>query len=370
MRGGALLANIAVLAVLSQPAAARNLWVFGDSNVDTGWFRVAPYSGNTKFDYDLAMSSTYGIGKPTNNPGPMSVETLGLLFSTGAAPANQGGTNYATSGAKNVNANTPLNGGFPNAVPTTTQIANFIQANPGLGTIAGDIFVVDSGANDIGFALGTLSGFTEAQQTAYLQDQAMALANAIRDLQLDGATHIIVVGQPEGFGNAQFQAARQFYDTTLRNALNAAAVSYAWADANRVRQDIVANPATFNILYTTTATNQVACSPPNPALNITTAWALLCSAQSPVTQPTSFADQTLFADDQHWSARAQEALGSYLFCLAVATWPQLTPPPPPRGLPPPRTRLPFACSDFSEFRLPIVSLPVGVLAPRPVLEAE
>jgi hypothetical protein len=142
-------------------------------------------------------------------------------------------------------------------------------------------------------------------------------------------------------------------------------VSYAWADANQVRKDIVANPATFNILYTTTATNQVACPPPNPALNITTAWALLCSAQSPVTQPTSFAEQALFADDQHWAARAQEALGSYLFCLAVATWPQLTP---PRGLPPPQTRLPFVCPDFSQFK-PKVFLPVVGLTPVLATEA-
>ncbi len=147
-------------------------------------------------------------------------------------------------------------------------------------------------------------------------------------------------------------------------------MSYAWADANQVRKDIVANPATFNIFYTTTATSQVACAPPNPALNVTTAWALLCSAQSPVTQPTSFADQALFADDQHWAARAQEALGSYLFCLAVATWPQLTPPPPPRGLPPPRTRLPFACSDFSEFTKPKVFLPVVELGPVLTVEAK
>jgi hypothetical protein len=89
-----------------------------------------------------------------------------------------------------------------------------------------------------------------------------------------------------------------------------------------------------------------------------------------VTQPASFADQTLFADDQHWSARAHEALGSYLFCLAVTTWPQLRPPPPRRGLPPPQTRLPFACADFSEFTTPKVFLPVAELAPVPAIEAK
>ncbi len=85
------------------------------------------------------------------------------------------------------------------------------------------------------------------------------------------------------------------------------------------------------------------CPPPNPALNITTAWALLCSAQSPVTQPTAFADQALFADDQHWAAGAQKILGSYFYCLARFTWPHLSEHP---------TRMPpFACDDFSEFKV-------------------
>lgn len=367
MRIATLAANIAVVALLTQPAAAANLWVFGDSGVDAGWYKVAPFSGNTNFDYDLARSSTYDIGKPTNNPGPMSVEVLGRLIGASAIPANQGGTNYATSGAKNVNVNTPLNGGFPNAVPTATQISNFLRTHPrrrGFFFLPSpDLFVIDSGANDIGFALGGLSGFTSAQQTAYIESQATALASAIEDLKKYGARHIIVIGQPESFGNAQFQAARQLYDVTLRSALDAAQVSYAWADANRVRQDIVNNPSTFGIVHTTTASTDIACPPPNPALNITTAWALLCSAQSPVTQPTSFADQTLFADDQHWSARAQGALGSYLFCLARATWPAFRFPPIPFPFLRPTQRLPFACGDFSEFQTPVTLRPVGNAPP-------
>jgi outer membrane lipase/esterase len=342
MRTVTAIVNIAVLALLAQPAAAH-VWVFGDSNVDTGWYKVSPFSGNQKFDFDLAMSSAFDIGKPTNNPGPMSVEVLAGLLRTTAQPANQGGTNYATSGAKNVNANTPLNGGFPKAIPTATQISNYIsQHGREHGAAHHALFVVDSGANDIGFALGNLSGFTSAQQTAYIEAQATALAQAIKDLQHHGAKHVVVIGQPESFGDAEFQAARQLYDTTLRNALDAAHVRHAWADANQVRKDIVANPATFNIQFFTTAAGQTACPLPDPVLNITTAWALLCSAQSPVTQPTAFADQTLFADDQHWSASAQKVLGSYLFCLTRHTWPHL--------VREPHVSPPFACSDFSEFK--------------------
>jgi outer membrane lipase/esterase len=343
MRILSCIGNIAVLAVLSQPAAAR-VWVFGDSNVDTGWYMVSPFSGIPKFDPDLAMSSTYGIGKPTNNPGPMSVEQLAAQLGTTAAPANQGGTNYATSGAKNVNVNTSLNGGFPNAVPTATQISNFLSGNTPAAT---DIFIVDSGGNDISFALGPLSGFDGPQQTAYIESQATALASSIQNLQLQGAARIIVVGQPESFGAASFQTARQLYDTTLRNALAAQQVHYAWGDKNQVRKDIVAGPATFGIQFFTTAASETACPPPDPVLNITTAWALLCSPNSPVTKPTSFADQTLFADDQHWSAAAQKVLGNYYYCVVQFNWPPRTP---PRPVALPGPNLPASCFVFTEFK--------------------
>jgi hypothetical protein len=40
VRAAMLVANISVLALVTQPAAAR-VWVFGDSNVDTGWYKVS-----------------------------------------------------------------------------------------------------------------------------------------------------------------------------------------------------------------------------------------------------------------------------------------------------------------------------------------
>jgi phospholipase/lecithinase/hemolysin len=336
-----LLASVCAPALAAQPATAR-VWVFGDSNVDSGWYRVPPFSGSPKFDFDLAKAFAYDIGKPTNDPGPMSVEVLAFLLRTTAHPANQGGTNYATSGAKNVDVNTPLNGDFPNAVPTVTQISNFLtDQQPHFG-LSRDLFVVDSGANDISFALSSLSGFTSEQQDAYIGEQAVALAKVIKNLQLHAATHIIVVGQQESYGGVLAEAARQFYDTTLRNTLDADKVRYSWGDKNQVRKDIVASPATFKIQLFSNTTDETACPLPNPALNITTAWALLCSAKSPVTQPTTFADQALFADDQHWTARAQEILGSYYHCLVRFTWPDLTPFSSPRP--------PFACDDFSEFK--------------------
>jgi GDSL-like lipase/acylhydrolase family protein len=335
MRTKALAAGAALVISMTHAAYAA-VWGFGDSNLDNGWYTVAPYSGKQSFDIYLMQASTYGIGKMTNNPGPMSIEVLAGLLGATAAPANKpNGTNYATSGAKNVDVNTPTNGGFPNAVPTLTQMKSFVGSKKiGLN----DVFLIDSGANDITYAL-TL---TPTDRLSYLTAEAGQLAKAIKALQLKGATHLIIVNQPESFGTTDQRSARQFYDSALKASLDAQGVTYAWGDKNRVRQDIVASPSTFHMLYTDNSAAHIAC-PQNAGF--TSGWALLCSASSPVITPASFAQQTLFADDGHWASEGQRALGSYYFCLVKKNWPSLVPTS-PFPFPP---RAPFGCGVFSEF---------------------
>jgi hypothetical protein len=100
-------------ALFLTPAMAKpftQLWVFGDSSVDSGSFRVAPYTGDSFVDFYLAPTfpfnsktgfQKWGIGKPTSNPGLMNSEELALLLGVTASPQNQHGTNYAFSGARN-----------------------------------------------------------------------------------------------------------------------------------------------------------------------------------------------------------------------------------------------------------------------------
>src|SRR5271167_1186387 len=93
-------------ALFAAPAIAKpftKLWVFGDSTVDAGSFRVAPYTGDSYVDFYLAPTMTggqtgfqkWGIGKPTSSPGPMNSEELAKLLEVTASPQNQRGTNYA-----------------------------------------------------------------------------------------------------------------------------------------------------------------------------------------------------------------------------------------------------------------------------------
>jgi phospholipase/lecithinase/hemolysin len=264
----------------------------------------------------------------------MSVEVLAFSFYAAARPDNQGGTNFATSGAKNTNVNTPANGGFPNAIPTVTQIANYLARH---APAPHDLFVVSSGGNDVSYALADLSG---SAQTAYVQQQAANLAAGIQQLQVAGARHIIVANLPASFGTPAEMVTRALYNTSLRSALDGAAVEYAWGDVNAVRQHIAADPTPFGIRYLTNAAGEIACPQPNAALNITSAWALLCSRNSPVTQPTTFADEALFADDEHWASHAQAILGSYYVCLAARRWPHEVITSPPSSLPPEEPRPP------------------------------
>jgi hypothetical protein len=96
------------------------------------------------------------------------------------------------------------------------------------------------------------------------------------------------------------------------------------------------------MLFVDNGAADVACS----SGNFNADWAILCSANSPVSNPRSFAQQTLFADQGHWASNGQRILGSYYYCLVKANWPGLVPPSSTFPLPP---RPPYGCGAFSEF---------------------
>ena len=109
-----------------------------------------------------------------------------------ANPANQpGGTNFATSGAKNVVVNNAGNGGFTQAIPTDTRINDYLASNGGRANSNG-LYLISSGANDVSFAFGgfATSPATQADKIAYLQGSAASLANQIVALHNAGAQTI------------------------------------------------------------------------------------------------------------------------------------------------------------------------------------
>src|SRR5262245_55373358 len=192
-----ILALGAAVAV-SSPAAAQsiNQFVgFGDSTIDSGWYRNnivggQPFAGGgATFNNAFPGAVAEGAGRATSSPGLMSSELLAGFFGTTAIPSNQpGGTNYATSGARNKDVNNPGDGLFTAAVPTVTQINNYLAAN---GSVANPnaLYLISSGGNNIDFALNNLPA---NQRVAYVTQAAKDEVAAVVKLQAAGARYIII----------------------------------------------------------------------------------------------------------------------------------------------------------------------------------
>ena len=321
------------LAVASGPAAAQsfNQFIgFGDSTIDSGFYKALASPGSQG-----AQGPTYnglwpaavaaGAGKPTSSPGLMNSEALAALFGLTAIPANQpGGTNFATSGAKDVTINAPATGGFLAAIPTVTQIANYLAGSGGHAN-PNALYLISSGGNDVSYALGNtgMAPFPP-NPTAYLISAANSLAGAVAQLQAAGARYIVVPDLPFSFpmgggaGNATERQARLDYSLALWSALAGAGVNFIPADWNSVRVAIAASPSTFGFQFIGNGAAQTACIRP---AGITTAWALLCSSNpgAPSTFVTPDADRThLFADDEHMTTAGQKIQADYYYSLIVA----------------------------------------------------
>ncbi len=204
-----------------------------------------------------------------------------------AIPSNQpGGTNYATSGARNNETNGQNDGLFTQAVPTVTQINNYLAANGGVAN-PNALYLISSGGNNVSFALDKLA---PADQAAYVTKAAKDEVAALVKLKTAGALYIIIPNLPQSFGNANQQSLRATYNTALWNGLAAAGVNFIPADFDGLRKEIVAKQVAFG--FTTVSVNNPACQPVLPV----NASALLCAtSQAPLVEPN--ADQThLFAD--------------------------------------------------------------------------
>jgi phospholipase/lecithinase/hemolysin len=295
--------------------------VFGDSNVDSGFFKaLSSPGGSATFNSDWSTAVAHGAGAPTSSPNPMGSQMLASYFGLTANPSNKaGGTNYATSGAKNVTVNNAQTGGFTEAIPTVTQITNYLSEHSGVAD-GQALYLIYSGDNDVSYADGgSGTGPYPTNPTAYVETAAEDLAAAIENLYNDGARHIIVSGLAYSFpGNdANLRALRLAYTNTLWDTLTTANVPFYRGDIDTVRVAIAADPAKYGFTNISTGSGQVACTQPT---NVSSSWALLCSsdtsAPSTWVSPTApFTD--LFADNEHLATAGQQYMARYFRNLVV-----------------------------------------------------
>jgi|SRR6516162_11260283 len=174
------LSALTLCAVASQAPAATsfdNLFVFGDSTVDSGWWAGAlaspPQCGPVTApcetsglsppfpsgSHDALISAAIAAGgTPPANGAPvgagnlMNTQILAADFGiSNFKPANQGGTNYAISGSLSAPVGSVGNLEPNTNLPSTmTQIASFLKANPTVDPSA--LYLISSGGNDVTYA--------------------------------------------------------------------------------------------------------------------------------------------------------------------------------------------------------------------------
>jgi len=302
------------LVIGCSPAASQSISqvvVFGDSTVDSGWYRnAAPNSTNPTYNTDFAIAVTQGGGAATTNPGPVNSQLLAGFFGLTANPANTpGGTDYATGDARNAQTNTGVPNSLQGAVPTVTQISNYLAANGGVAN-PNALYLISSGGNDISYATGNLPA---GSQSAYVVTAATDLVAAIVQLQAAGARTFIVPDTPQSFGGATTEALRATYNTTLWQGLAAAHVNFVPADINAMYRAVQASPSTFGLI----GGGGPACTQP---AGIPSGWSTMCSPTSTISTLVSpDAEYThLLADDIHLSTAGQQIEADYEYSLIVA----------------------------------------------------
>ena len=145
-----LLASAIGLALGAGPAAAQwsNLYFFGDSLTDSGWFRPTLVQ--------VAGPQAAILGRFTTNPNLVWSEHLADYYGTNATAGNQGGTNWAVGGATT---GTDTSGALGPIPSLRTQITRYLTATGGHADSRA-LYTVWGGANDL-FAI---AGGAPAQQ--------------------------------------------------------------------------------------------------------------------------------------------------------------------------------------------------------------
>jgi outer membrane lipase/esterase len=322
-----VLAIAVALVSFAQHAVAQSfsqVIVFGDSNVDSGYYKaLSSPGGGTTYNGYWASAVAHGAGAPTTNPGLMNPQFLAAFMNLTATPANtSGGTNYATSGAKNDTLNSAANGGFTAAIPTGTQIRNYLSAHGGVADSQA-LYLIWSGDNDVSYANGDSGTSPPPDPNSYVMEAAEDLNGDILILHNAGALHIIVTGLAYDYpgGNStdavNHRALKLLYTQTLFANLTQIGVPHYQADTNSVRLAISANPSFYGFTNIGTGAGQWGCTQPS---GVSSAWALLCSsdpsAPSTLVSPTS-PSTDLFADNEHLGTAGQKLMANYLYQLVA-----------------------------------------------------
>lgn len=308
-----LVATWLTVPVLNMPGAAYadgfdQFVVFGDSTLDTGYFRYHT-TGSATTDSEIANAISLGATGGWAGNGVMNTTILAGKFGLGADTIGGGGTNYANGGATTVPNNHPI---FPANVTTLQQIENYLASVKGAAN-SHALYLIKSGDNDVTYYLQQGAAFMAANPN-YLSDGAAALAASVARLQAAGARHIVVRNSYDsalfaGLGGdidsrfaAAYAVSRQLWVTEWSD-LAAAGVHFIPADNDSLFRYVVHHPTLFGF----TAESVLPENAPSPASTA------ILSVVSPAQQ-----QDYLFVNGPHFTTAGQTIEADYTYSLLIA----------------------------------------------------
>ena len=276
----ALLATLLCFSALSMPGAAGaagfdQFIVFGDSTLDTGYFRYST-TGNSTSDAQLVNAINQGATGGWAGNGVMNSIILAEKFGLTAAPVDApgGGTNYANGGATTIF--NPAGGAFPDNVCTLQEIENYLGAVNGVANPKA-LYLIKTGDNDVTYYdMQSQNPAWLAANPNYLNGIASALAVEVATLQAAGARTIVVRNSYDSALFAQQGGdINPIYNTAYANSktmwtsewadLTAAGVHFIPDDNDSLFRFVAHNPQLFGFTPLTVMS-------PNAPITTLTSW--------------------------------------------------------------------------------------------------
>jgi outer membrane lipase/esterase len=300
---------------------------FGDSTMDSGYFRYGPTGGSPGLPpgapsdtIDRLIQSTVAAGGSGAFLGPGVVDTVQLAakFGLSALPSTYpGGTNYANGSAQTVptTADDAYSHGLYNNVPIVTQIYNYLGAVHNVAD-PNALYMISYGGNDLIWLQNQAP--PGSQPLPYIQSLATALDASIAALQAAGARTIVVLNVyayaklvgPGGSltpDNATVVNQAATYSAEVWSGLGAAGVNFIPADVEGVLRYASQNPTSFGFTQATVLASSPACG---------TTVGLVCA---PAQLVSPDAQQTyLWGDANHLSTAGQTIEADYIYSLLAA----------------------------------------------------
>lgn len=280
---------------------------FGDSTMDTGYFRYHT-TGSATDDQEVTNAISQGATGGWAGNGMMNTTILAAQFGLSAATIDGGGTNYANGGATTVPNDQP---NFLTNVPTLQQIDNYLSSVNGIANPKA-LYVIKTGDNDVTYFMTQPAAWRDAHPN-YLSDGAVALAGEVARLQAAGASIIVVRNSYDsallaGPGGDIDKRYTDFYThsralgTSEWSNLTAAGVHFIPADNDSVFSFVVKHPTLFgftasSVLYENAPSNVAA----------------LYSVVSPAQQ-----QDYLFLNGPHFTTAGQTIESDYTYSLLIA----------------------------------------------------